>query len=961
MGVKNLFKLIILLLPVKFFAQLSIIPNGSATALAQAITGAGVTVSSASLNCGPNAAGTFTYTGSNLGIGSGILLTTGLATDVANAGTYFCSVSNGNLFHDPDLTSISPNDTNDVCILQFDFVPICDTVKITFVFGSEEYPDYVGSYNDGFGIFLTGPKPGGGNYTSQNIGILPPPASVPVSINNVNHGNPLSGYPPTNPTFFHDNYTSPNSDIAYDGYTIPITSATPVKPCSTYHMKIAIADAIDEAFDSGVFVGGNAVSCSTAPVITAGNTSSSCGASNGSVSVSVTSYTGTPTYTWQPGGQTTSTVNNLPAGTYTCIVSLLTACATFTQSVITTIANSGSSLSVSPASTNATCSNSTNGSATVTISGGSAPYATTWNTTPPQSGTVAVNLAPGTYVATVTDNTGCHFNENVTVGVTNVPTLLTSIVQVCGSISILTAPVGSAYQWYTSSGTVIGGATSSTYNATGLSAGQYYLVGYTDNSTTCRDSMKISISEYNLAFTPGPPNAPCGGGNNGSLSFSPAPTNTFTTFNWSLNGNASYTCASCSPNPSGPAINIGSLSGGTYTIVIETAGNPSCGYTYTYTLVAGVIAVAPTVTVSACGLDTAKLNPSVSPGSTNNWYTSSLVSLGSTPGGTPLLLYPPPHTGNVNTSGAIYIDSVRNAAHCLSVYKAYIQKTSFQVSPPSVLQPLKCHNDSIGKLKIIVPREINGPIGQPYHFTWHYPAPYNSPATVVKNLPLPAFSTETNLHAGTYTCVITAGNCKDSIIYTFVNPTALPADTIQGYYCPKDSLGTLVAKPGNTQYNWLLNHVVVTASQNPNYNKDSINVLVSDIPNYWATYFVNGCRDTAKILISHAAYNAFLPSTAVNIFTPNGDRLNDMFYPFYDKNKSPYQINKQADLYQIYIYNRWGKLVFESDEYIKAWDGKDLNGNAADDGTYFYIAKYKSNCATKADIVTQKGYIQLIR
>src|ERR1700751_5279000 len=74
------------------FGQLSVAPSGSASALAQSIAGSGVTVSNAVINCGNNASGTFTYSGSNLGLTGGIILTTGSASDAANAGTYLCNV-----------------------------------------------------------------------------------------------------------------------------------------------------------------------------------------------------------------------------------------------------------------------------------------------------------------------------------------------------------------------------------------------------------------------------------------------------------------------------------------------------------------------------------------------------------------------------------------------------------------------------------------------------------------------------------------------------------------------------------------------------------------------------------------------------------------------------------------------------------------------------------------------------
>src|SRR6185503_14262461 len=107
---------------------------------------------------------------------------------------------------------------------------------------------------------------------------------------------------------------SSGTDVVYEGLTTAITSVKPVVPCSTYHMKIAIADAGDQAYDSGVFVGGNAVSCQTAPAASIAATPVSCGGTNGTASVTVTNYSATPTYSWSPGGQTTPTLSGLSAG-----------------------------------------------------------------------------------------------------------------------------------------------------------------------------------------------------------------------------------------------------------------------------------------------------------------------------------------------------------------------------------------------------------------------------------------------------------------------------------------------------------------------------------------------------------------------------------------------------------------------------------------------------------------------
>jgi len=928
-------------MPLGSFAQLNVTPNSTASTLAQAITGSGVSVSSASLNCGGNSSGTFTYAGTFLGMSGGIILTTGTATDAAGNGATFTSQTSGNNVTDLDLINIEPLATNDVCILEFDFVPICANVNITFVFGSEEYPEWVNSgFNDGFGIFLTGPNPGGGTYNAANIGILP--NSVPVSIDNVNAGS--------NAAYFVDNYTSPNNDIVYDGYTIPVTSTTPVYPCSTYHMKIAIGDAGDAAYDSGVFIGDNAVSCTNAPTVAASSAPATCGGSNGSATATVTNYTGTVTYQWLPGNQTTSSITNVPAGTYTCIVSYQAGCSSTTsQTVTTTVANSGSNLSLSASSQNATCATSTDGSATVTISGGTGPFTSVWNTNPVQNGTTATNLPPGNYQVTVTDNSGCTGTTNVSVGVANPTILQVTSTQICGSVGTLGAPTGTNYQWYDPSNVIISGANSQTYNASGITGGQYYTVTFNNTTNGCKDSVRINITQFNIGFNP-VVSPPCNGGNNGSLTFNPASGNTFASFDWNLSG-----AGSGSGTAVAPPISMTGLGAGTYSVVIAVNGNPGCAYTYTTTLVAGQIPAPIIDTVRACNGDTVNLNPNV-PGSTYTWYNAGGTFLGSSSSSTPLTLYPLPYSGlNVNSDGATYYDTIQSSAGCKSVYKAVIKTMSFNasISPMSIL---KCHNDSNGKIKVTVIRENDGPINQQYHFNWTYPSPYPSPPMGVANPPVPVTSIVSNLHAGYYYCIVSAGNCVDTLSYTLQNPAALPFDTMNAYYCPKDSLALLVAQPGHSTYYWVHNNTVVSG-----LNNDSIEVLTPDLSGYLVYYFTAGCKDTAKTRLDHPVYNAFRPDIIVNVFTPNADKLNDFFYPFYDANYTQYQIGKQMEDFELHVYNRWGKLVFEANSYGSPWNGNDQDGNVGDAGTYYWISRYKSNCSTKADIVEKHGFVQLIR
>ena len=238
----------------------------NATALAQALVGAGVTVTNATYTGALRAAGTFSATGTSMGFNSGVVLSSGSVRNVLgpNCDTGISS-ENGTL-GDSDLTTLAnvgnPNNditTNDAAILEFDFVPTSDTISFQYVFASDEYNEFVFDFNDVFGYFLNG----------QNIALIPG-TQTPVSINNVNNGNSTGdpSNPPVNPQDFVNNDfqwtdTAP-VDTEMDGMTIVFTATGTVTPGQTSHIKLAIADANDYALDSSVFIKGGSFTSSDA-------------------------------------------------------------------------------------------------------------------------------------------------------------------------------------------------------------------------------------------------------------------------------------------------------------------------------------------------------------------------------------------------------------------------------------------------------------------------------------------------------------------------------------------------------------------------------------------------------------------------------------------------------------------------------------------------------------------------
>ncbi len=426
---KNCFLLVLcLFFPLIGFSQFVITNNASAVSLAHAIVGSGINVSNATLDCGGNSTATFTYSGTNLGLPNGVVLTSGHASDVANTGTYFCNVQNGNNLNDPDVIAISSQARYDDCLLEFDFIPVCDTLHITYVFGSEEYPRYINQYNDVFAMFLSGPDPAGGNYSSHNIATLPN-GITPVSIFTVNGGWPI-GSGASNPAFYVDNYTNPNTDIAYDGYTVPITSTVAVTPCVSYHLKIAIVDAGNGKYDSGVFIQGNTFTCTTAPSSTIAATDACI--NNGTASVVVSNYAGPKNYLWSPGGQTSSTISNLTPGNYSCLITYPGLCTTDSLTVTVNDARP----TVTPVPTATICIGQTV-SLTANTSGGIPGYNYVWSTNgnvvnPAVSPTVSTN-----YTVISTDSNGCSsLPESLFVNV-NPPLSIqtTNAISICDSSS----------------------------------------------------------------------------------------------------------------------------------------------------------------------------------------------------------------------------------------------------------------------------------------------------------------------------------------------------------------------------------------------------------------------------------------------------------------------------------------------------------------------------------------------
>ena len=256
------------------------------------LVGNGVVATNITLNGMPGTVineqiGGFDGSNSNIGLQNGVLLGTGdIAVAIGPNVQGGASLGGGNFgASDPDLDLLSGFSTNDRCVLEFDFIPTGDSLKFNYVFGSDEYNEYVcGTVNDVFGFFLSGPGING-PYTNNAINIaLIPGTTTPVTINTVNNGTvgtngqlanceSLDPNWEANNIYFTDN--AGGTTIEYDGFTVVLTARAQVQCGQVYHIKIAIADAGDTAFDSGVFLEGGSFTStgSVLPILETGTVS----------------------------------------------------------------------------------------------------------------------------------------------------------------------------------------------------------------------------------------------------------------------------------------------------------------------------------------------------------------------------------------------------------------------------------------------------------------------------------------------------------------------------------------------------------------------------------------------------------------------------------------------------------------------------------------------------------------
>lgn len=907
------------------YAQLQVSNATNAVQLAQKLVGDGVTISNVSFSGSNEMAGFFTNIGgTNIGIDSGIVLTNGKVVS-RPPGNGIVGPSSLNAHNqmgfpgDPDLSNIVSAATNDACVLEFDFIPLGDSIRFKYVFSSEEYPTYACSqFNDAFAFFVSGP----GIPTPTNIALIPN-STAPVTITNINdQGCALY------PQYYINNQGNPF--FTHNGLTQVFIAETKVQPCQTYHLKLVIADVVDSDFDSGVFLQAKSLSSNVVALnnITQTDPLGNSYLAEGCSSFSFTirrprkeptplnvglQYGGTaingvdvqllPASVIIPANDSFVVVNVIPIqdgiaeGVENLKIYALGGCSASTpaDSIIVQIRDYDI-LDLVP-DTAVICRSS---SIQLSAANGYTTYQ--WNPDPTLS---AINISnpiatpvnnATTYICTATQGT-CNARDSVFLRIKNID-FVSKLDVNCRGAATGNIKVAGGDEWVQPVEFSLDGINwqaDSAFN--NLTAGTYWVK---IRDAFCIDSVSVTISQafpdlvINNTTVIG---ASCTGGADGSVDITPA----------GGNGPYQYSLDGINYQPG----SIFNLAGGTYTIWIKDINNCTSSGNI-------IIPLNNTVTIDAgpetsiCE-GTSFLMQTTSNADTFTWAPAATLD-------DPTIKTP---TATPADTTVYYV--VATLGIC-----SRTDSVKINVRPAPVANAGADIAVCFGKTFL-----LNGSGGVSYEWS---PSTYITTSTSIAS---PTAKATANI---TYYLQVTdAIGCK-SITPDEVDVTVTPAvkifagnDTIAGINQPIQLEVKELGSAGVTQYSW---------SPGTFLDNSTSATPIATLP-YDYRYIVTGttpegCIGMDDVMIKvYKGPDIYVPSA----FTPNNDGLNDVL--------KAVAVGIQ-DFKYLKIYNRWGQEIFSTREPSRGWDGR-INGLDQPTGTYVWIAEaidYKGNAISRKGVVT---------
>lgn len=542
-------------------------------------------------------------------------------------------------------------------------------------------------------------------------------------------------------------------------------------------------------------------------ITTASTTDVTCSGNDGTATISVSGGTSPYTYAWQGNASTSNTASNLAAGQHFVTVTDANGC---TAQHNLTVSLDPASLNITSSSTDPTCFSGSDGTASLTVTGGQSPYTYSWSNG--ATGASISGLSAGTYTATVTDANSCQSSVSVTL--TNPAQLagpsITSTNPSCtgsnGSVQITNVMQGATYYWYS----VANGVSSSAGTGTslgGLAAGTYQAYGVLAGCTTRVASVTLVGSNASIGLTAvSKTDVTCNGGSDGFLNVSANGGTAPYTYLWSngatgsavinltsgaytvtvtdangCTGTATYTISQPSNALSVSlvsAFDVNCFGASTGSITVNASGGQG-NYSYAWNngqtgqQLTGLTAGLYTVTVSDGSGCTAQLSQNItqpSGGISASLRTKNDATCGGqngaiavdVVGGTAPYVYSWSNGGNSDSIGGLtagtYSLTVLDASGCSESFQYTIQSSSTNLQISANVTDVTCFGAANGE----VATAVSGG-SAPYTFSWT-----SSVTGFASNS-----NTLTGLSAGTYTVLVSdASGCTGTATVTVSEPTS---------------------------------------------------------------------------------------------------------------------------------------------------------------------------------------------
>ena len=720
------------------------------------------------------------------------------------------------------------------------------------------------------------------------------------------------------------------------------------------------------------------------PVVLSAQTSSTpavCGNSNGTATIHSHGGVGNYTYSWTSSATTDSTLSNVASGNYTVTVTDGNGC---TSSATINVGSSGGANAILQSSTDVSCDGGSNGSASVSVSGGSAPYTYSWL---PYGGTnaSATGLSAGNYSVLVSDANNCTSTVLVVINDGAILLLQTATTPAScnggldGSASVVVNGGSSPYsfQW----------TGSSSINATANNLG---IGNYTVTVTDANGCVEADVATVNsataIALSPISTNLNCNGTQNGSASVSPVGGTPPYTYLWT--GSTSTTNSATN------------LNGGYYSLVVTDANG--CASIANFTIIEPApisMSVSPAMTL--CIGQDANLSATISGGTAPyNYSWSNGMNTDS------ILVNP--------ITTATYTVSVTDANNCA----AGTQSINITVNPPLTISASApafiCSGDLVNLSSL-----ASGGNGN-YSYSWNngaitaqngisYPTGDSTftvivtddcgtpSATAQVNIivsPAPQVNfgpgslsgcspltvnfvdLSTTLPGSSYTWNF-GDNTNSSIqnpihTYTAEGMYDVSLMVVNNYGCTSSLVITnMINVHGSPNASFVSQpNEATTMEPNITFTNTSIggstyiwNFGDSSLLNYElnpqheytaaGTYLITlittnefGCIDTVRGYVEIGdPFTIYIP----NAFTPNLDAINDQF--------NAYGIGWKD--YNLYILDRWGLNIYHSTDHEKPWDGTyESNGKECQSDVYVYKIQVHD---TKGELHSFIGHVSLVR